>query len=120
VRRNRARARDREITLEVEEGFPATPLGQSGTEVVRILQEAITNARRHAAAKRVSVRLKVVGSDLVAEVSDDGLGFRSETTPGVGLSSMRERAAAIGGELEIQSEPRRGTRVRLRLPLPEG
>jgi PAS domain S-box-containing protein len=117
VQRNRARAGGCEITLEVREGFPSTPLGETGTQVSRIIQEAITNARRHSGAKRVSVTLKVEGSDLVAEVSDDGQGFGPETPPGVGLSSMRERAALIGGELEIQSEPRRGTSVRVRVPL---
>jgi PAS domain S-box-containing protein len=120
VRRNRARTPGCEITLEVEEGFPSRPLGETGTELLRILQEAITNARRHSGAQRVSVTLKVEGRDLVAEVSDDGRGFGPQPTPGVGLSSMRERAAIIGGELEIESEPGQGTSVRLRVLLPRG
>jgi signal transduction histidine kinase len=104
----------------VGEDFPSVPLGETGTELSRIIQEAITNARRHSGAKRISVSLKMKGSDLLAEVSDDGRGFGPNAPAGVGLSSMRERAAVIGGELEIQSEPGQGTRVRSRVPLPQG
>jgi PAS domain S-box-containing protein len=119
VRRNRARTRGLEISLEVAEGFPTTPLGETGTELSRIVQEALTNARRHSGAARVSVTLKTEGGDLVAEVADDGQGFGPETQHGVGMSSMRERAAAIRGELEIESEPGQGTSVRMRVPLPQ-
>jgi signal transduction histidine kinase len=119
VRRNRARTPGCEITLQVEEGFPSTPLGETGTQVSRVVQEAITNARRHSGAQRVSVTLKLEGEDLVAEVSDDGRGFGPETTPGVGLSSMRERAVIVGGKLVIESEAGRGTRVSLRAPVPQ-
>ena len=112
-------ARGYEIDLEVEEGFPSAPLGQFGTDLLRIIQEALTNARRHSGAKRVLVTLKVEGSDLVAEVSDDGRGFGPETVSGVGFSSMRERAAVIGGRVEIESEVGRGTRVQLRVPVPQ-
>jgi signal transduction histidine kinase len=65
------------------------------------------------------VTLKLEGEDLVAEISDDGRGFGPETTPGVGLSSMRERAAIVGGKLVIESEAGRGTRVSLRAPVPQ-
>ena len=119
VRRNRTMARNVEISLEVGERVPATPLGQTGTQVSRAIQEALTNARRHASAKRISVRVEMGGDDLIAEVSDDGLGFGPETTPGVGLSSMRERIAIIDGDLEIESEREKGTSVRFRVPLAE-
>ena len=87
-------------------------------QVLRVIQEALTNARRHSGAREISVRLRVDGEDLVAEVSDDGRGFVPMTPPGVGLRSMRERAALSGSELEIRSGPERGTSVRLRVPLP--
>lgn len=119
VRRNRSMARGYEINLEVAEGFPAYPLGDTGAQLWRVLQEALTNAKRHSRAKKVSVVLKTEGDDLIAEVSDDGLGFGRDTLPGVGRSSMRERAAALGGELRIESEPGRGTTVRVRVPLPK-
>jgi PAS domain S-box-containing protein len=117
VQRNRAMARGYEISLEVGEGFPSAPLGRTGTDLLRIIQEALTNARRHSGAKRVLVNLRIEGSDLVAEVSDDGRGFGPQTAPGVGFSSMRERAAAIGGTVEIESVMEQGTRVHLRVPV---
>ena len=117
VRRNRTMARGCEINLEVGEGVPPTPLGETGTQVSRIIQEALTNARRHSGAKKVTVSLERDGDDLITEVSDDGRGFGPETSPGVGLGSMRERAALSGGELEIESEVEQGTSVRLRVPL---
>jgi PAS domain S-box-containing protein len=117
VRRNRTMARGCEINLEVGEGAPSTPLGETGTQVSRIIQEALTNARRHSGAKKVTVSMEREGDDLLIEVSDDGRGFGPETTPGVGLDSMRERAALSGGELDIESGVGRGTNVRLRVPL---
>jgi PAS domain S-box-containing protein len=120
VRRNRMMARNVEISFEAEEEVPAMPLGEAATQVSRVIQEALTNARRHASAKRISVSLRMDGDDLIAEVADDGVGFRPETLPGVGLGSMRERVAIIGGDLEIESERERGTTVRFRVSLPEG
>ena len=120
VRLNRTRARDMEIDLKVGEEVPSGPLGETGTQVSRVLQEALTNARRHSGAKRVSVSLRTEGEDLLIEVSDDGAGFGPDVQPGVGFASMRERAALGGGELEIESEEGRGTSVRLRVPLPQG
>lgn len=119
VRRNRTMARNVEISLQVGERVPSAPLGETGTQVSRIIQEALTNARRHSGAKRISVSLRMDGEELLAEVSDDGRSFGPETPPGVGLGSMRERAAVIGGKLEIESEPGQGTSVRLRVPLPQ-
>jgi PAS domain S-box-containing protein len=118
VKRNRTMARKAEISLNMGEEGPSVPLGETGAQVSRVIQEALTNARRHAGAEKISVSLRMDGEDLVVEVSDDGRGFDPETPPGVGLGSMRERAALSGGELEIQSVPERGTRVRLRVPLP--
>jgi len=120
VMRSRTMARRPEISLEVGEQVPSAPLGETGTQASRIIQEALTNARRHSEATRVSMSVKMDRGDLLVEVSDDGRRFGSESSPGVGLSSMRERAALIGGELEIESEVEHGTKVRLRVPLPQG
>ncbi len=119
VERHRGMARGQQIGLEVKEGFPSEPLGEVGAQLLRVLQEALTNARRHSGANSVLVSLRSEGNDLVAEISDDGRGFEPETVPGVGLRSMRERAIALGGTLEFESQPRNGTRVRLRVPMPK-
>jgi PAS domain S-box-containing protein len=120
VGRNRMMSRNAEVSLEVGEGVPRTTLGETGTQVSRVIQEALTNARRHSGATRISVSLRTEGGDLLTEVSDDGVGFGPEAAPGVGFASMRERAALIGGELKIESEEGKGTGVRLRVRLPQG
>jgi PAS domain S-box-containing protein len=116
VERNSEMARGLHIELKVQEGFPSEPLGETGTQVLRVIREALTNARRHSGAKSVVVTVGMEGNDLIVEVADDGRGFESGVPTGVGLSSMRERAAAIGGSLEIESEVGQGTRVLLRAP----
>ena len=119
VERNRRLTPEREIRMVVEEAFPNGHLGEAGVELLSVIREALTNVRYHSAAKSVVVILKVEGSDLVAEISDDGRGFELEAVPGVGLSSMQERATVVGGKLEVESEVGRGTRVRLRVPVPQ-
>jgi PAS domain S-box-containing protein len=118
VERNREMAQGYEIGLEVEEGLSAASFGYAGTEILRVIQEALTNARRHSEASYVQVRLSKDGDVLVSEVADDGRGFGPGITPGVGLRSMRERAAALGGTLEIENQVGQGTRVQLRVPTP--
>jgi signal transduction histidine kinase len=86
----------------------------------RVAQEALHNAAKHARAHRVVVVLEVGDSDVGLLVADDGRGFDPQREfPGhLGLQSMRERAAAVGGTLEIESAPGEGTRLRARIPLP--
>jgi signal transduction histidine kinase len=118
VTKNRAMARASRIELEVEEGFPATPMGDAGTEVLRVIQEALTNARRHSGAQNVLLTLRVDDDELMAVISDDGRGFNPRVgEDGIGLWSMQERAAALDGTLDIESEPGEGTRVRFRAPM---
>jgi PAS domain S-box-containing protein len=119
VELNRQARPDCKIGLVIEEGFPTMLPGEVGVELLRVIREALTNTRYHSGAKSVVVNLKVEGSDLVAEISDDGQGFELEAAPGVGLSSMQERAAIVGGKLELESEVGQGTSVRLRVPTPE-
>ncbi|MFC7489833.1 MULTISPECIES: sensor histidine kinase [unclassified Knoellia] len=69
----------------------------------RIAQEAITNAVRHGQATEVRVGLALDDSVLRVSVQDNGVGFHPwRTTPGVGLTSMKERAAALGGSVEVR------------------
>ena len=85
--------------------------------VYRIVQELLTNVKRHAGARRVSIVSRALGRDLVVEVEDDGCGMQVPQSPtSFGLLGMHERAHAIGGELTIESTPGQGTAVRLRLP----
>ena len=88
-------------------------------EVMRIAQEAVTNAVRHAEAGQVVVELRYETTALRLSVVDDGAGFvMDEVASGrFGLVGMRERADRIGGELEIVSEPGSGTALRLRVPV---
>lgn len=84
--------------------------------VVRIVQEAITNALKHAQAEHIDVSADWSGALLSVSIRDDGRGIDSNAEPGRGLSSMRARAQVIGAELEVaQMTP--GTCVRLTLPL---
>ncbi len=91
-------------------------------QALRILQEALTNVRKHAAAHRVVVEARRDGEELLLEVRDDGRGFdpaapRTSDWPQFGISTMRERAASVGGKLEIVARPGAGTTVRVRLPV---
>jgi signal transduction histidine kinase len=88
---------------------------------LRIVQEAITNAVRHAAATRIDVRLAYEAQGLSLEVRDDGRGFEAESAlrvggPHFGLLGMRERAMALGGTLALTSESGKGTTIRAQLP----
>lgn len=80
----------------------------------RIVQEALTNVSRHAAARDVTVRLRY-GDEVVVEVTDDGVG--GTAAAGNGITGMRERAAALGGEVEVGPAPGGGFRVLARLPV---
>jgi signal transduction histidine kinase len=90
---------------------------QRETAVYRIAQEAIGNALRHSGSRAVTVTIGCRQRNLVLEVSDDGRGFDPRAPQhGVGLASMRERAASAGGRLAISSLPGRGSKVRLSIP----
>ena len=116
---NRRMARNRyELQLDVEDGFPPTLSERASQELTRIIQEALTNARRHSEARRVEVRLWLAGDLACAEVADDGRGFDAALSGiGMGQHSMRHRALELGGDLQVESEPGRGTRVRFHAPL---
>jgi len=89
-------------------------------QLVRIVQEALNNTRKHSHASQVWVSCQEIGSDLILEVRDDGAGFDIEDIPGPsqhGLQGMRERADLIGADFQVISRPRGGTTVRVRLPL---
>ncbi len=119
VKLNRQLTPEREIVLVIEEGFPKVLPADVGVELLRVLREALINVRRHSGASKVEVRLRMEGEEkLVAEVSDDGRGFDPALVrPGVGISAMRERVGALGGNIELKSAPAEGARVKVRVPL---
>jgi signal transduction histidine kinase len=92
------------------------------THASRIVREALTNALKHSHADRIQIRLHADPERLLLEVSDNGSGFDPSHLPDqtgahLGLTGMRERAARLGGHLEIETGPGKGTCIRLRLPV---
>jgi signal transduction histidine kinase len=102
------------ITVDAPESLPALP---AAVEVAayRIVQEALTNVKRHAQARTCQVQLAVNGHMDIAIV-DDGVGLSSSYRSGVGLHSIHERAAELGGSCAIASQPGEGTQIRVSLP----
>jgi signal transduction histidine kinase len=109
------------LRAELSAEGPMPQIGpRAQAELLRIVQEAMTNARKHADATIVRVDLASDG-ELRLSVSDNGRGFRSDgAAPGFGLESMRQRAAVIGARLTVSSEPQSGTNVELVLPMRPG
>ncbi len=87
--------------------------------VYRVVQEALSNAKRHSGADRAVVRLRSTAGEVVAEVEDHGKGFvthQDDAGDGLGVIGMLERTEMIGGRLDVDSTPGRGTRVRVVVP----
>ena len=121
VELNRQLTPERNVTLVIEEEFPEVLPAEVSVELLRVLQEALTNARRHSEAKNVEVKLRLEDHEVLTEVTDDGRGFDpASVQAGVGLSAMRERVEALGGEIELRSRPGEGTNVTVRVPLADG
>jgi PAS domain S-box-containing protein len=104
-----------QATLDRE---PDLPL-EAKEVLYRVVQEALHNMVKHAYASSVNLKLEHGPDGVALEVSDDGVGFDPDASfPGhLGLESMRERAARVGGALRIQSAPGEGTSIRVRVPL---
>jgi signal transduction histidine kinase len=108
------------ITFHVSDQLPPLP---AAVEVAayRIILEAVTNVMRHAQARTCQVSLLLIEHNarhiLRVEIVDDGIGVASDQRAGVGLMSMRERVAELGGTWSITNEPPRGTRVAALLPV---
>ncbi|NPV78097.1 MAG: GAF domain-containing sensor histidine kinase [Anaerolineae bacterium] len=89
-------------------------------QLIRIVQEALSNVRKHAKTRHVVIAVKAWEGDIILEVQDDGVGFQPQDLFMVdqhGLRGMSERAELIGADFQVESSPQRGTIVRLRLPL---
>jgi signal transduction histidine kinase len=98
------------------EGQPYALPEQCEANLLRIAQEALTNAVRHSGTARISIRLAYRTGSVVLEIGDCGRGMSGVETSGFGVDGMRERARQIGGEIRILSDPGRGTRIVVTVP----
>ncbi len=109
-------------TRAIVTGEPGHLTSEMETALLRIMQEAVANTRKHAAASRVEASLEYGTESVTLSIVDDGNGFepeaasRSPGNTGFGLIGMSERAALLGGKLELVSSPGKGTRVCVSLP----
>jgi signal transduction histidine kinase len=110
-------------TLAASPGFAGRTLDPMvGTQLLRILQETLTNVRKHARARAVQIGLSVSDGQAQAAVQDDGDGFdpgglEAAEASTFGLRFMRERASEVGGSVEVRSAPGEGTRVVITVPV---
>ncbi|HUP88214.1 MAG TPA: sensor histidine kinase [Longimicrobiales bacterium] len=113
------------VTCEIGENIPRVPLIVK-IVLFRILQEALSNIRRHAGVPRATVRLQSNKARLTIEIEDYGKGFSPPPLAGplatenaihIGLRGMRERAAMVNGEFAVVSKPGTGTCVKVEIPL---
>ena len=109
--------------LKVVASIPAA-LPQVSPEVqaqlVRILQESLSNIRKHAQAATVWINVREWNQELMIDLGDDGVGFSAEDVPDLsrhGLRGMRERAELIGADFQITSQPGRGTTIHIEVPI---
>jgi signal transduction histidine kinase len=89
-------------------------------ELYRIAQEGLNNVVKHAAARRVQIHMRYDENSVSVEMIDDGMGFDTETldqSGGFGLQGIKERVQRLGGSLEIESAPMKGTRLKVRVPI---
>jgi signal transduction histidine kinase len=115
------------VRVRIEESSPAVRLpSEVETALFRVVQEAVSNINRHAAARNVHLRFEHDDRSVTLSITDDGIGFdmmelalAPDNGRGLGLLGMQERVQLLGGEVEITSAPGRGTRVSLNVPLPE-
>ena len=105
-----------ELIAEIDGNPQLSPLAE--VQMVRIVQEALANVRKHAQAGYVQVKLSEYNGSLNITIADDGVGFQpANESRHFGLQTMNERAEIAGGSLTIKSIPGEGTEVGLRLPL---
>ena len=109
-----------DLEIDFEAGVPQERLPQAvETTLYRVVQEALTNVVKHAAASRVSILVVQRETSVMAVVEDNGQGFDAQGTraDALGLVGMRERAALVRGKVAVESSPGAGTTVRVEVPL---
>lgn len=105
---------ERRLDAETLELIPS----QHVAEIMNILREAVSNSLRHGRARHLILRAARSDDTIALSVQDDGAGFTLGAGSGHGLGNMRARAAGLGGRLDVESTPGKGTRIILSLPLP--
>jgi two-component system sensor histidine kinase UhpB len=142
------RLEPKDIRVLVEASSKAGPLNSKTdlqrlspeieTALFRVMQEAINNIARHAAARNVEIKLELEENTAIISIEDDGIGFdlselsitaikdlESKESPlssnarGLGIIGMQERIELLGGELDIDTAPHSGTHIHIRVPLQE-
>jgi signal transduction histidine kinase len=121
LRRRLAIEQDESLEIEID---ATGPLGELSSEVelavLRIVQEAVTNVRRHASASRCDVLITCSAQEIEVRVTDDGRGITHDARPSIGLVSLEQRATSLGGQLAISDTHGGGTTVLAVLPLGDG
>jgi len=103
---------------DVPDGLSDSWPDEMRTGIYRVVQEALQNIQRHSHAKNAKVAVQQEDSEIVLTVEDDGIGFDPGRTRGLGMLGMEERIRQLGGRLEVQSSPAKGTTIRATLPVP--
>jgi signal transduction histidine kinase len=108
---------DSGVQLETKlEGQPYALPELCETNLLRIAQEAMTNAVRHSRSKQIGLRLRYQTGSVVLEIDDSGIGMTGQEPSGFGVDNMRERTRQMGGQIQILSDPGRGTRIVVTIP----
>jgi signal transduction histidine kinase len=104
-----------QAVVQMDENLQLTD--QVELELFRLITEALNNALKHAGANQVSVTLQSENGQVALAVKDNGRGFDlAQASAGMGLQNLRERVSALGGQIEISSQPGSGTRIRVEIP----
>jgi len=106
-----------DLSINLPEDQELSPIRTD--HMLSIMREALTNVIRHAQAQSVSIKAILEDHKVSVTITDNGIGFPTNLSPGYGLRNMRDRARLLGGELDIRSETGKGTTVTLKFPLVE-
>jgi two-component system sensor histidine kinase UhpB len=124
----KSHCRDVAQAHQIEVGFTTTGVSHDLTEDValslyRVAQEALQNVVKHSGTMKATVELTAADDTIELSITDHGRGFEvpaSRASGSLGLASMGERVRFVGGEMAIESQPGQGTRIRVRVPMPQG
>lgn len=115
-----------QVEIQVSPGAQGTHLAPSAEiQLIRIVQEALTNVRKHSKVKAAEITVECNDGELHLTIADNGQGFEINRLPQTGwprfgLQTMQERAQAVGGRCTVETTPGKGCRILIRMPLPNG